>query len=76
MKITLKAMRINKGLTQKEASKILGIAENTLLNYENYKKYPDTLMVEKILKLYDCNYDDIIFLPQKSDFIAKNDEEV
>lgn len=65
MKLTLKALRTNQGLTQQEASKKLGISESTLNNYENFKSFPDVPMIEKILKLYDVKYDDVIFLAQK-----------
>ena len=64
MKLTLKALRTNKNLTQEEAAKKLGISESTLNNYENFKSYPDIPMIEKILNLYSVKYDDIIFLPQ------------
>ena len=67
MRLTLKALRINNNLTQLEASKKLGISESTLNNYENHKSYPDVPTIEKILKLYKVNYDDIIFLPNKCD---------
>lgn len=75
MRLSLKALRINSNLTQLEASKKLGIAEGTLNNYENYKSFPDIPTVEKILKLYEVSYDDIIFLPQNYDLIAKDDKE-
>ena len=64
MKLTLKALRNNKNLTQAEAAKLLGISEYTLNNYENYRSYPDVPIIEKILELYKVSYDDIIFLQQ------------
>lgn len=75
MKMTLKAIRINNNLTQLEASKMLGIAETTLNNYENFKSFPDVPMIEKILKLYKVDYNDIIFLQQKCNLIAENEKE-
>ena len=44
--ITLRAARVNKGLTQEEAVKMLGITAQTLLNNEKGKRFPDV----KILK--------------------------
>ncbi len=64
MKLTLKALRKNSNLTQEQAAKKLDISESTLNNYENYKSFPDVQVVEKILKLYNVQYDDVIFLPQ------------
>ena len=71
MKLTLKALRINNNLTQLEASKKLGISEYTLNNYENYKSYPDVPVIKKILQLYNVNFDDVLFLPQDCNLIAK-----
>ena len=62
MAITLKAARINKGLTQTEAAKLLMINKDTLARYENEKSYPDVKMMKKIEQLYGIPYDDIIFL--------------
>ncbi len=73
--MTLKAIRINNNLTQQEASKMLGIAETTLNKYENFKSFPDVPMIEKILKLYKVDYNDIIFLQQNCDLIAKDDNQ-
>ena len=75
MKMTLKAIRINNNLTQQEASKMLGIAETTLNKYENFKSFPDVPMIEKILNLYKVDYNDIIFLQQNCDLIAKNNDQ-
>ncbi|HAB66560.1 MAG TPA: XRE family transcriptional regulator [Firmicutes bacterium] len=75
MRLTLKALRINRGLTQQETAKILGISESTLNNYENYKSYPDIPIVEKILDLFNVSYNDVIFLPQNCNLIANNSEE-
>lgn len=71
MKLTLKALRANNNLTQAEAAKKLGISEYTLNNYENFKSYPDVMLIDKILKLYNVEYDDVIFLPQNCNLIAK-----
>ena len=70
MKLNLKALRINNHLTQLEAAKQIGISESTLNNYENFKSFPDVPIIDKILKLYNVKYDDIIFLPQNCDLIA------
>ena len=61
-KITLAAARINSGLTQKEAAKQFNISNKTLSRWENGETYPNPLQVNAICALYDCTYDDIIFL--------------
>ncbi len=62
MKLTLKAIRVNKGDTQEEASKGIGISTETLANYEKGITYPDIPILEKILNYYNVKYDDINFL--------------
>lgn len=62
MKITLKALRVNAGLSQKEVAKKLGISNNTLIKWERYLSYPRVLQLDKMCKLYGCSMDDI-FLP-------------
>lgn len=63
MAITLKAARVNKGLNQEEAAKILGISADTLRKYEQAKSFPDVQMIKKIEELYATSYNDLIFLP-------------
>lgn len=62
-KFTLKAIRINKGWSREEASKLYGVSVDTINNYENYKTFPDVPIIENILSATGLQYDDIIFLP-------------
>lgn len=64
MAIHLKAARVNAGYTQAEASKILNISKNTLVNYERYRTKPDIEIAQKMAALYGLSVNDIIFLPQ------------
>lgn len=66
MAITLKALRVNKGLSQKEAAELLGITPETLGKWENGKTYPDVPNIQKIEKAYGVSYSDIIFCPKTS----------
>lgn len=61
MKLTLKAIRINKRLSQEEASKRIGISVDTLGNYERGITYPDIPILKKIEEVYDVKYDNINF---------------
>ena len=63
MALTLKAARVNKGLTQKEAAKLLGISVTALLSYERGKSFPNVQTVKKIEDLYGVPYADILFFP-------------
>ena len=62
-KITLKAARVNSGLTQKEAAKRLNISVKTLHNYEHRNSFPNVAVIKKIEDLYELDYNNIIFLP-------------
>lgn len=58
-KITIRSARVNKGLTQEQASKALGIHETTLLRWEKDSSCIPAKMVEKMLELYDVPFDHI-----------------
>ena len=63
MKVTLKAARINKGLSQEEAAKQIGVSVDTLGNYERGITYPDIPILKNIEKTYEIEYSNLIFLP-------------
>ena len=63
MKLTLKAARVNVGLTQEEVAKKVGKKRNTIQNYENGKSSPDIETGKKLAALYGMSVDDLIFLP-------------
>lgn len=64
MAITLKSARVNKGLTQVEAAKLLGVTKDTLSNYERGKSYPDVPIIQKMENVYGVSYSELIFLPR------------
>jgi len=64
MAFTLKALRINAGLDQKEAAKIIGVTPETLSNWERGKTFPSVPQIIEIEKLYNVTYADIKFLPE------------
>ena len=63
MKITMKAARVNAGLTQAEVCEKLGINKGTLINYEKYRTIPDISIAKAMASLYGLSVNDIIFLP-------------
>lgn len=63
MAITLKAARVNAGLTQTQAARMLKISKNTIGSYERYKTKPNMERAKRIAELYGLTVDDIIFLP-------------
>jgi DNA-binding XRE family transcriptional regulator len=66
MMMTLKAARVNAGMTQNEAGKAIGVTERTIANWEKGKSFPNVFQIKKIENVYSITYDQIIFLPSDS----------
>lgn len=64
MKLTLKAARVNKGLTQMDVANKLHINKGTLVNYEKYRTIPDIETAKVMAALYGVSVNDLIFLPE------------
>ena len=64
MKVSLKALRVNANLNQKQVSKIMEVSPSTLVSWENNYTAPDALKLSKLCSIYNCTMDDI-FLPDK-----------
>ena len=64
MGLTLKAARVNSGLTQQDAAREIGISECTLSNYERGRSFPDVPTIKKIEEVYGVSYSELIFLPK------------
>lgn len=75
MQITLKAARVNAGLTQAEAAKGLNLSKATLANYEAYKTKPDIEKAQQIARLYGTTVNNLIFLPSDCALSTTQDEE-
>lgn len=59
MKVSLKAMRVNAGLTQVLTAEKCGVSENTLLNWEAGKTTPRADKMKKLCEVLGCTIDDI-----------------
>ena len=66
LKITLKAARINVGLSQKEAAKILKVSNKTLHSWESGETSPGPKHIDAICELYQVSYNDLNFSPNNS----------
>lgn len=53
MQITLRAARVNAGLTQEQVEKKTGFARSTLTRWENGKAFPRINDLEVLCKLYE-----------------------
>jgi transcriptional regulator with XRE-family HTH domain len=63
IQITLKAARVNAGLTQIQAAKLLGISNKTLCNWEKGYAFPTIQYIDPICELYGVSYDMLTFRP-------------
>lgn len=61
MAITIKAARVNVGLTQENAAKELGITRQTLASYEAGRTSPDMELGKRMARLYKTTVDNLIF---------------
>ena len=51
------SMRKSKGITQKELGRILGVAQNTISNWEKGNREPDYESLKKMAFYFDCSTD-------------------
>lgn len=63
--ISLKAARVNAGLTQRELAEALNVTVDTVLNWENGKSEPKLSQLKRISELSGIPMD-FIFVPMKS----------
>lgn len=59
--ITLKAARVNAGLTQLAAAVKLNVSVATLKNWERGKTFPKQPQIEALCELYGVSYDNLFF---------------
>lgn len=63
VKLSMKAARVNSGLSQKEAADRIGVSNKTLGNWENGITFPPADKIPIICELYGVSYDNLNFLP-------------
>ena len=59
--LTLKAARVNRGLSVKEVADSVGVTEDTIYRYESGKSSPKISVVVKMVDLYGVTISDIDF---------------
>jgi transcriptional regulator with XRE-family HTH domain len=62
MKITIRAARVNKGLSVEDAAAKLGVSKYSLSNYEKGRTCPTVATGKKMSELYGIPYDNLDFL--------------
>lgn len=66
MKVTIKAARVNAGITQSDAAKRANIDKKTLSAYEKGKRLPKVDVLNTLCQIYECTMDDIKILPKNN----------
>lgn len=61
MAVSIKAARVNAGLTQEEVAKALGKSKNTIVSYEAYTSSPDITIAIAMAELFGMSLGDIIW---------------
>lgn len=59
--ITLKAARVNVGLTQAAVAEKLDISISTVKSWEKGKTFPKQPQIEQLCEIYGVAYDNIFF---------------
>ncbi|WP_077317620.1 helix-turn-helix transcriptional regulator [Virgibacillus proomii] len=57
MQLSLKALRVNAGLTQQDVADRLGVRRETIINWENEKTKPKELVIYALAYLYETDID-------------------
>lgn len=59
-KLTMKALRVNAGLTQREAAKAIGVTIGTLCRWERGQASPPFEKIARLAELYNCSTDNFL----------------
>lgn len=62
--ISMKALRVNAGLTLREVAGALNCTSRTVANWEAYRSYPNAQQLADLAALYKCELSDF-FIPAK-----------
>ena len=65
-KISIKAARVNKGMSQKVAANRIGVSNKTLGNWENGVTFPPVDKIPLICEVYGVPFNLLNFLPTDS----------
>lgn len=63
MRISLKAARVDAGMTQQQVAQSLGVTKQTVGAWESGKTMPRTDKIEAVCALYGRSYDEIKWNP-------------
>lgn len=61
MTMTLRAARINRGLSREEAAERIGVSASTIGNYERGTSFPNVPVLRRIEEVYGVAYENLVF---------------
>ena len=64
-KMTMRQARIKRNLTIEQAAQLLGVTSGTVWNYEMGRTEPPVSMVQKMLSVYNAEFDGMQFTKDK-----------
>lgn len=60
-KLSLKALRATKNMSQNEVAQKLGISRMTYAKWERYETYPDAMQLIELADIFECSLDTFYF---------------
>lgn len=74
----LREARLQKGLTQEQLARQIGVAKSTLTGYEKGNREPDVFKIKRILEILDIDSDYLLGVSRKSsiDSTIPTDEQI
>ena len=56
----IKAMRIKRGLTQKQLAELLGVKQQNISDWERGERSPSVKNLKKMAEILNCQIDDLV----------------
>ena len=56
----IKAMRIKRGLTQKQLAELLGVKQQNVSDWERGERSPSVKNLKKLAQILNCQIDDLV----------------
>lgn len=58
--MSIKKIRIEKGLSQKSLASVVGVTDKAISQYECERRCPNSVMLKKIASALDCTVDELL----------------
>lgn len=66
VKKTIREMRVDRKIGQREMSEMLGVTQAALSQYERGRRRPEYVIAVKIAKIFGCELSDIRFIEKEN----------